>query len=761
MKLQLRLSSSLVLFSLILILISSCQGVENQTANHAAISEKKITREPAILPDDATLIMIDTIRKAHAKVNHENINYYLNEKRADFFLRMMEVQTGPERINSMFGYGQELINIGELEKAITIFENMREQLSSLGEEKDLEVLKATLKVLSIAYFRKTEVENCLQNHTDESCIIPISKKAVHSYNEGSIKCVAVLEELLKLDPSDKEAQYLLNIAHMTLGSYPRSVSKDFRIPKKFFEAGDDFPRFEEVAMHLGVAGSSLAGGTCVEDFNNDGYLDIIASSWGFTDQIKYYENDQNGGYIDRSLSSGMQGVSGGLNLRHADYNNDGYVDFLILRGAWFFGEGKIPNSLMRNNGDGTFTDVSIESGLYSEYPTQSAEWADFNLDGHLDLFIANEANENFPVFSELMINQGDGTFKNEIQSSGISTRGFFKGVSCGDLNNDNYPDLYISNLGAQNVLFINTSASGQIGFKRIEGQTGTTNPIISFPTWMFDYNNDGHNDIFVSGYSDLEHSGPQLFMENLEGALHTNRPYLYRNNGNGSFTEVSAELGLNQAMSGMGSNFGDLDNDGFLDFYLGTGEADLKSVVPNRMYLNKGGKSFEDVSFSGGFSHIQKGSAVGFGDLDNDGDQDIYAVMGGFFEGDAFQNILYENPLGSENNWVNISLEGTSSNRSAIGARILLYVIDGTEERKIYHTVNTGSSFGGNSLAAEIGVGKAKIITQLTVFWPNKERTKLSFNNVAINKFYKIKEGVNSIEERMIEARPFAKTELE
>ena len=225
----------------------------------------------------------------------------------------------------------------------------------------------------------------------------------------------------------------------------------------------------------------------------------------------------------------------------------------------------------------------------------------------------------------------------------------------------------------------------------------------------------------------------------------------------GTFTDVSLQMGITEATTTMGCNFGDIDNDGFLDFYLASGEPNLFSIVPNRMYRNNQAEAFQDVTYKGGFGHIQKGHAVGFADLDYDGDQDIYAVMGGAFEGDLYQNILFENPIGNQNNWINIKLIGTQSNWSAIGARINLLIEENGKKRKIYHTVGTGASFGGNSLLAEIGLGKADKIITLNVNWPNKSRSISTFNDVPVNKHVQIVEGQTSISLLKVEKKPFAK----
>src|SRR5262249_40931441 len=141
---------------------------------------------------------------------------------------------------------------------------------------------------------------------------------------------------------------------------------------------------------------------------------------------------------------------------------------------------------------------------------------------------------------------------------------------------------------------------------------------------------------------------------------------LYRGNGHGGFEEVSKRMHLVHPHTAMGSNFGDLDNDGYLDFYLGTGFPDFKDLMPNAMFHNRGGTSFADMASAGRFGTLQKGHGVVFADFDNDGDQDIFEQMGGAFPGDAYWNVLYENP-GFGNHWIGVQLVGVRSNRSAIG----------------------------------------------------------------------------------------------
>jgi hypothetical protein len=216
-------------------------------------------------------------------------------------------------------------------------------------------------------------------------------------------------------------------------------------------------------------------------------------------------------------------------------------------------------------------------------------------------------------------------------------------------------------------------------------------------------------------------------------------PRLYHNDGDGTFTDVTEEAGLDKVLYSMGSNFGDLDNDGRLDFYVGTGDPDFRTLMPNRMFRNIGDLQFEEVTAPGAVGHLQKGHAVSFGDLDNDGDQDAYAVMGGAFEGDVFHNVLFENP-GSNHHWITLRLEGTTSNRSAIGTRIKVVVEEEGATRTLYRTVGSGGTFGASSLQQEIGLGAADSLHTVTVTWPATGRTQ-RFPDVRMDQIVRIREG--------------------
>lgn len=712
-------------------------------------------------PTSGTEAMVKLLKQIDQNANPLAVTYFKNSTRAELIRERMESSTAPDqRLNNQMFYGYELLNAGKNTDAIMILEDLYQKISQLSVPQP-KVLYQIKRLIALSYIRLGEQNNCIENGNANRCIMPFEGEGVYEMKSSVNKAIQLFTEMLNERPNDEEIIWMLNFACMTIGEYPEKVPSKWRLKEKEFQSDYQIPRFRNIADKLGVNTVGLSGGTCIEDFDNDGYLDIIASSWGFSDQLRFFKNNGDGTFTDKTDESKLTGLTGGLNVKHTDYNNDGFKDILVLRGAWFGQTGEIPNSLIKNNGDGTFEDVTIEAGLLTKYPTQAATWADFNNDGWLDLFIGNETerqDRQYPC--ELYINNQDGTFTDQIANSGLrNIRAMVKGCASADVNNDGWMDLYFSFLNADNMIVINNTfnTSGQVTFKAIENPKSVAEPVMSFPCWFFDYNNDGWEDIFVAsfgGFGEEKLQAAQVAAKNYRGEFAEGNPHLYKNNGDGSFTDMSMKAGLKDGAFAMGSNYGDIDNDGFLDFYLGTGAPSFTAVVPNKMFRNNKGESFQDVTTAGGFGHIQKGHGVGFGDLDNDGDEDIFCVLGGAFEGDVFGDALFLNPMGNEKNWVNIELEGTRSNKAAIGARVKIITErpDGSEFI-IHRTVSTGGSFGSNSLQLELGLDDAVKINSVEVTWPNLNRTKESFKNVEIKKFVKLVEGSGKVQ--YVDRKPF------
>jgi hypothetical protein len=298
-------------------------------------------------------------------------------------------------------------------------------------------------------------------------------------------------------------------------------------------------------------------------------------------------------------------------------------------------------------------------------------------------------------------------------------------------------------MGQPNVLLANegVTGAGTWSFRDVATEAGVLEPEMSFPVWFWDFDNDGWLDLYASAYF----AGVEDVATEHLGQPHAGEvPRLYRNNGDGTFTDVATAMGLDRIQYVMGSNYGDLDSDGYPDFYVGTGDPVLEAMMANRMFRNDAGQRFQEVTTSGGFGHFQKGHGVSFGDIDNDGDQDILVNMGGGYPADLGRNLLFENP-GHGHHWVTLRLEGVASNRDGLGARVRLTVDMGGEAAEFHKLVDGGGSFGANSLQLEIGLGVAEGIREIAITWPTSGRTDV-YADVEMDRVYRAIEGAAELE---------------
>jgi hypothetical protein len=655
---------------------------------------------------------------------------------------LRENPEAPREIAARLELAGQLLELGESEQAVEELERTRE-LATRKDGVSPRVAAQIHDLLGIAYLRVGEQENCLRNHNADSCLFPTQGAGIHTTPRGAEGAIREFSALLQENPADLNARWLLNIAFMALGKHPRAVPPQWVIPAEAFASDYDIKRFRDVAPSIGLDINGHAGGSIAEDFDGDGLVDLMVSSSGPMDQMRFFHNNGNGTFADRTREAGLLGETGGLNIIHTDYNNDGHPDVLVLRGGWFRQHGQYPLSLLRNNGNGTFDDVTEEAGLLSLHPTQTAAWADYDNDGFVDLFVGHEEypGESHPC--ALYHNNGDGTFTDIAPQLGLDHLGLVKGVAWGDYNNDGRPDLYISRNGQPNLLFRN-DGKGESGgkvqlwrFTDVTRAAGVAEPIYSFATWFWDYDNDGWLDLFVAPFKVPRPGDIAALYLGLPSE--PEYPRLYRNNHDGTFKDVTHEMGLDRAISVMGANFGDLDNDGWLDLYLGTGAPDYRALVPHRMFRNAEGQRFQDVSTSGGFGHLQKGHAVSFADFDNDGDLDVFEEIGGYYEGDSYESVLFENP-GHGNHWINLHLVGVKSNRAALGARIRVKVETRSGSRDIFRDVTAGGSFGDSPFAVHVGLGQARTITEVEVRWPTSGLVQ-KVAPLTMDRSYEIREG--------------------
>ena len=675
-------------------------------------------------------------------------NPYASSLRA----RSLAAATRPSLLPDLLRYRSQIarwqLNAGQSREAAAALEDiLREAEGQPAVSRTF--VSAVRQLLALSWLRVATQENCVQEGAAGRCSAPMRRSAAHPDQGAARRAIEEYARVLRDAPDESTllgARWLLNVAYMTIGEYPFGVPEEWLIPPAAFRSEYDIRTFVDVAPRLGLDVGGRKGGSVMDDFDGDGDLDIFTSSAGlFTvatddnpNQLRFFRNDGDGTFTDRTAEAGLEGLVSGLNLVQADYDNDGFLDLLVLRGAWL--NEPHPNSLLRNNGDGTFSDATEQAGLLSPAPTQAGAWGDYDNDGWVDLYIGNESGEGTAYPGSLFHNNRDGTFTDVAFEAGVAVVGFVKGAVWGDYDNDGRLDLYVTLLRADqpNRLFRNEGQGpdGAWTFRDVAAEAGVQGPPVSFPTWFFDYDNDGWEDLFVSGFSG---GLSDVVLERLGQPHRGQLPRLYRNNRDGTFSDVTRAVRLDRIMVGMGSNFGDLDNDGFLDMYLGTGDPDYRMLIPNLMFRNAGGAFFQDVTSSGGFGHLQKGHGVSFGDIDGDGDQDLYHVLGGAFEGDTFPNALYLNP-GHGNNWITLRLAGVASNRMAIGARIRITAAAPAGDREVHVTVGSGGSFGGSSLQQEIGLGDATSIRTLAVTWPASGRTDV-YRDLGVNRTFRVREG--------------------
>ncbi len=598
-------------------------------------------------------------------------------------------------------------------------------------------LEAMLQ-LGLAEFRLGEAdkaaerfENIIQNYRRHSGAY-YYLGVYHLRHGDPVKAVANFKESLRLKPRDPETLWNLWTAYSQLGGYPEELPEEFKIVRRGEVTSPLHNRkpkaesqFINVAANLKMDKVDGGRGSAWGDYDNDGDEDIVAV--GTYQPHALYRNNGDGTFTDVAEQAGIADPRGGWGSLFADYNNDGYLDLYITRGGW---SGAAENTLYHNNGDGTFTDVTHAAGVADSQSSFCAAWADYDNDGYLDLYIADGVIGDGAA-NVLYHNNGDGTFTNRAEIAGVANTGNSLGTAWGDYDKDGYIDLHVVNFGQSNVLYRN---NGDGTFTDVTPTTGMDIPVTdAFVTFFLDVDNDADLDIFISNSGSFQ----AFIAGQITGtAPHDgDRQVLYRNNGDGTFTDVTRESGLYHAFGAMGANFGDIDSDGYLDIYLATGAPQMGRLERDALFRNNGDGTFTDATLALGLGNIGKGHGVTFGDIDTDGDVDIYVPVGGAFIGDQWHNLFYQN-TGAGNNWLTLKLVGVKSNRDGIGAKVTLRVGDSV----IYREVSGGCGFGStNSLSLEIGLKSHTKVDALEIVWPSGQVD--THRNVSVNQKLVVTEG--------------------
>ena len=490
--------------------------------------------------------------------------------------------------------------------------------------------------------------------------------------------------------------------------------------------------FEDIAEKVGI--HSLNGnGTCAwGDIDGDGDLDLIVSGSGTF--IKVYRND-GGKFTDVTEEVGLGHVPSGYSLNLVDYDNDGWLDLFISLNGW---SGPMPDLLFHNE-HGKFVNVSKKSGADDPGSGFVSLWGDLDNDGWLDLVVANGVLKDGSV-PQIYRNNRDGTFTNVTKAAGLNEPPAYGaiGIALGDYDKDGRLDILINGRdSAPDRLYHN---DGNWHFTDVARKAGVMQPPHNgFVCFFFDYNNDGWPDVLTTSLAPWEVTVEGLrkgYAPAGARAVHPDAGRLFRNNGDGTFTDVTFASKLYYPTGTMGGGVADVDNDGFLDVYLGTGDPQLSRLEPNRFFRNNGDGTFSDLTRFVGFARPgNKGHGVSFVDIDNDGDLDIFAQLGGHYPGDHTYNAFYRNLKGNQNHWLEVELRGVKSNRFAVGAQLTVK----SGGLLVYREVKGSEGFGAtNPYRQHFGLGKNAKIDSIEIRWPSG--MKQSFTNLDANQIISVRE---------------------
>jgi hypothetical protein len=475
--------------------------------------------------------------------------------------------------------------------------------------------------------------------------------------------------------------------------------------------------FEDRSKRWGFGRWGLAGSMAFVDFNNDTFLDFLLTGTYYSPELYLFEPGT--GFVrktDEPLTKAAHVVP---SVIAADLDNDGYRDIFLGSAAWF---GAGPNRLFKNRGDGTFEEIKDNGD--AKLPMQNTTGLtalDYDRDGLLDIAASGIKGGS----TRLLRNLGDFKFEEVTVKAGISAHQQLSIHLCsGDVNGDNASDIFVNRHGA-NALYIN---QGDGTFKEEAGIRGVAQGTpMGFGTWMFDYDNDGDLDIMASQYANItgkfrggfSRFPIEHFVEPVadQGAFRPSA--LYKNDGKGNFSLVE-DTGI-VSSSVMGAQFVDLELDGDLDILLGPGSHSLKNMQPLFVYRNDGNDKFTNITPLDEPRYFGKLHGMAFADVDRDGDADLYVNNGGVMLSDHWRDLFLENTITGKR-WLHLGLEGTKSNRSAIGARVFVTVGGKT----LLQQVTSGEGFGGtNSQYLIFGLDQAKSVDNVVIHWPSGSTQEL------------------------------------
>lgn len=508
--------------------------------------------------------------------------------------------------------------------------------------------------------------------------------------------------------------------------------------------------FTEVSLQSGIndlihTPTMIGGGCAFFDYNNDGWLDIYIS--GGLGRDKLYRNNQNGTFTERGWQAGLAvtGLYYTMGVVTGDIDNDGYRDlFVTTLGIGDSYHSHVPNILFRNNRNGTFTDISAQAGIRDSAWSMAATMGDYNLDGFLDIYVANYVKSirfiHDSVTTEVIgfahtgfanffyMNNGNGTFTNIAPQLQVDDAGTGLAAAFSDYDNDRDMDIFLVNdFGAwvvPNKLYRNEFPAN--AFTEVSASSGADAAIYGMGIAIGDYDQDDDLDYYITNI------GENVF---------------YRNNGNGTFTDVARQAGVENGYvdslftTGWGTAFLDYDHDTWLDLFVSNGHIMAADFIatsekdPKKLYRNNADGTFTDVTFLEGVGDSSIGRGFAMGDYDNDGDLDmlVTVITENMGSGNNAHALLFRNDIANGNHWLKVSVQGTYSNRDGFGSRVEAYA----HGRKWIREIDGGSSHASqHSTTAHFGLGSLTRVDSVVVLWPAGGRSRIA--NIAADQLLTI-----------------------
>ncbi|HEX4346667.1 MAG TPA: CRTAC1 family protein [Vicinamibacterales bacterium] len=506
--------------------------------------------------------------------------------------------------------------------------------------------------------------------------------------------------------SEPRSQHWMWQASRKLGGYPPETPPSRRVEMKAGHAPTAL-RYRDVAEEIGLDKTSGGRGTAVFDITGSGELDVIIAA--VSGGCSVYRNNGDGTFRDASVGSGLDACVNSWGIAAGDYDNDGRTDLFVTRLGYFDGQA----ALYHNNGNGTFTDVTKESGVDSWAPGFTAGWVDFDLDGRLDLFVPANLGGVFHRSKRhrLFHNNGDGTLTDVTLDAGLTPWTPAVGATWGDYDNDGYPDLFLSSAFGRSQLFHNNRDGT---FTDVSRESGIDRPCFGMVAYFCDIDNDGWLDLVQY----LWCSNDEMIHSLRHGrATVDGQPLrIYRNNRNGTFTLVNDEMGIVECWGSMSGVGADLDNDGRIDLVLGNGGPQMDRMDPLVVLANDG-RRLRNITFAAGLPADGKAHGANAADLHGDGRVSIIAASGGMYPGELLTTSVFR-PEALVGNYLNVRLRGVTCNRDAIGAR--LHLVAGGESRHL--VLSGGSNFGCLPLEQHFGLGRERSVERLEIWWPGGSR---------------------------------------